>query len=56
LAVAHLPEGKNKLEAQRLEKEINAKLTPANRQLVLDLVSRWSALFQEDRMLGDTTR
>ena len=56
LAVAHLPEGKNKLEAQRLEKEINAKLTPANRQLVLDLVSRWSPLFQEDRLLGDSKR
>ena len=56
LAYNFLPEGKNKAEAESLSTAITAKLKQADRQRVLELVTRWAPLYQEERLMGDSIK
>lgn len=56
LAFNFLPAGLNKTKAESLSTTITAKLTPDDRQRVLELVTRWAPLYQEERLMGDTPK
>ena len=53
LAYNFLPAGTNKTSAEALSTAITAKLTQADRQRVLELVTRWAPLYQEERLMVD---
>ncbi len=53
LAYNFLPAGRNKTSAETLSTAIAAKLTQADRQRVLDLVTHWAPLYQEERLMGN---
>jgi hypothetical protein len=53
LAYNFLPAGTNKTSAEALSTDITAKLTRVDRQRVLELVTRWAPLYQEERLMGD---
>lgn len=53
LAYNFLPAGRNKTSAETLSTAIAAKLTQADRQRVLELVTRWVPLYQEERLMSD---
>ena len=56
LAYNFLPAGTNKTSAEALSTAISAKLTQADRQRVLELVTRWAPLYQEERLMGDAPK
>jgi hypothetical protein len=56
LAYNFLPAGKNKASAESMSTAITAKLTQADRQRVLELVTRWAPLYQEERLMGDAPK
>jgi hypothetical protein len=56
LAYNFLPAGKNKASAERISTAITAKLTQADRQRVLELVTRWAPLYQEEWLMGDAPK
>lgn len=56
LAYTFLPEGKNKASAEMLSTSLAAKLTDLDRLRVLELVTHWVPLYQEERLLGDEVR
>ena len=55
LAYNFLPEGQNKAAAETLATALTAKLTQADKRRVLELVTRWVPLYQEERLQGDRT-
>ncbi len=56
LAYNFLPAGRNKTSAETLSTAIAAKLPQADRQRVLELVTRWVPLYQEERLMSDSPR
>lgn len=56
LAYNFLPAGTNKTSAEALSTALSAKLTQADRRRVLELVTRWAPMHQEERLMGGMSK
>ena len=56
MAYNFLPAGRNQTAAETLSTALTAKLSDNDRQRVLELVTRWAPLYQEERLMGDAPK
>jgi len=56
LAFTFLPEGRNKEQAGSLTESLGKKLGQADKKRVVDLISQWAPLYQEEHLMGDTPK